>query len=98
MVNHNHTLKYIIQTDSGRTYSLYIMEASEYRKGRYAALFLFYDDDYPEDKEKLWLNLRHRILYENSVEAVINKVIEYAEGRNEKLFFHEFLNEQVMQN
>ena len=96
MESQNHTLKYVIQTDTNRTYSLYIMEASEYQKGRYVALFLYYDDDKFENTEKLWLNLRHRILYENSVDAVMNKVIEYAEGRNEKLFFHEFLNEKSL--
>ena len=98
MGNHDHTLKYVIHTDTGRTYSLYIMEASEYKKDRYIALFLFYDDDKFENTEKLWQNLRHRIFYENSVDAVMNKVIEYAEGRNEKLFFHEYLNEKVMHN
>lgn len=93
MNNDNNIIKYIINTDANRIYSLYIMEASEYQKGRYVALFLYYDDDYFEDTEKLWLNLRHRIFYESSVEAIKNKVIEYAEGRNEKLFFNEFLNE-----
>ncbi len=93
----NHTIKYLIQTDSNRTYSLYIMEATEYRKGRYVALFLYYDDDYFEDTEKLWMNLRHRIFYENSIDAIMNKVIEYTEGRNEKLIFHEFLSAPVLQ-
>ncbi len=83
----NHTLKYIIKTDNDKTYSLYIMEASEYYKGKYIAIFLYYDDDDFDNTEKLWLNLRHRILFENSVEAIKLKIIEYAGGRNEKLIF-----------
>jgi hypothetical protein len=63
------------------------MEASEYLKGKYIALFLFYDDDGFDNTEKLWLNLKHRILFENSIEAIKSKVIEYADGRNEKLIF-----------
>ncbi len=89
MENNSNIFKYIVKTDNDRTYSLYIMEANEYRKGRYVSLFLFYDDNKIEDTQKLWLNLRHRILYENSIEAVKAKVIEYAAGRNEKLSFIE---------
>lgn len=83
----NNTIKYIIKTDNDKTYSLYIMEASEYIKGKYIALFLFYDDDDFDNTEKLWLNLKHRILFENSIEAIKSKIIEYADGRNEKLVF-----------
>jgi len=83
----NNTIKYIIKTDNDKTYSLYIMEASEYIKGKYIALFLYYDDDDFENTEKLWLNIRHRILFENSIEAIKSKIIEYADGRNEKLVF-----------
>lgn len=85
----NNILKYIIKTDNDKTYSLYIMEATEYIKGKYIALFLFYDDNDFENAEKLWLNLKHRILYENSIEGIKSKVIEYADGRNEKLIFLE---------
>lgn len=84
-----YTIKYIIKTNGDKTYSLYIMEAEEYHKGKYIALFLYYDDDEFEDAEHLWLNLRHRILFENSIEAIKAKVIEYASGRNEKLIFLE---------
>ena len=83
----NNTLKYIIKTDNDKTYSLYIMEAAEYIKGKYIALFLYYDDDDFDSTEKLWLNLRHRLLFENSIEAIKSKIIEYADGRNEKLIF-----------
>jgi len=83
----NNTIKYIIKTDNDKTYSLYIMEASEYIKGKYIALFLYYDDDDFDNTEKLWLNIRHRILFENSIEAIKSKIIEYADGRNEKLVF-----------
>jgi hypothetical protein len=83
----NNTIKYIIKTDNDKTYSLYIMEASEYIKGKYIALFLYYDDDDFDNTEKLWLNIRHRILFENSIEAIISKITEYADGRNEKLMF-----------
>jgi hypothetical protein len=89
MENDNNTTKYIIKTDSDKTYSLYIMEAKEYQKGKYIALFLYYDEDEFENTEKLWLNLRHRILYENSMDAVKAKIVEYASGRNEKLIFLE---------
>lgn len=91
-MENNNIKKYIIRTDNERTYSLYIMEASEYVKGKYVALYLYFDDNDYEDTEKLWMNIRHRIFYENSVEAVKNKVIEYADGRNEKLTFFEVQN------
>jgi len=89
MVAVNNTQKYIIKTDNDKTYSLYIMEAAEFIKGKYIALFLYFDDEDFDNTEKLWLNLRHRILFENSVEAIKSKVIEYADGRNEKLIFLE---------
>jgi hypothetical protein len=92
MENNNNIIKYIVKTDNGKTYSLYIMEADEYKKGRYVSLFLYYDDNNYDETESLWLNLRHRILYESSVEAIKNKVIEYADGRNEKLIFFEVQN------
>jgi len=85
----NQTIKYLIKTDNDKTYSLYVMEAVEFSQGKYVALFLYYDDEDFENTEKLWLNLRHRILYENTIEAIKSKVIEYADGRNEKLIFLE---------
>jgi len=85
----NNTLKYIIKTDNDKTYILYIMEVNEFQKGKCIGLFLYYDEDDFENTEKLWLNIRHRILYENSIEAIKSKVIEYADGRNEKLIFLE---------
>lgn len=97
MEQFNHTIKYIIKTDNDKTYSLYIMEAKEIQKERYIALFLYYDDDEINDTEKLWLNLRHRILFENSIEDIKTKIIEYTSGRNEKLFFLE-LQDTMMVN
>jgi len=85
----NNTIKYVIKTDNDRTYSLYIIDAEEYRKGKYVGIFLFYDDDDFANTEQLWLNLKHRILYENSINDIKTKVIEYADGRNEKLIFLE---------
>jgi hypothetical protein len=84
------TLKYIIKTDKDRTFSLYIMEAKEYSKGNFIGLFLFYDEDNHFDSaERMWLKLRHRILFENSVELIKEKVTEYGFGRNEKYIFLE---------
>jgi hypothetical protein len=84
------TLKYIIKTDNDRTYSLYIMEASEYLKGKYIGLFLYYDNGQEiGTAEELWSKLRHRLLFENSIEAVKAKVMEYGDGRNEKYIFLE---------
>ena len=87
----NNTIKYIIKTDNDKTYILYVMEVSELQKGKYIGLFLYYDDDDFENTEKLWLNIKHRILFENSIDAIKTKVIEYADGRNEKLIFLEIL-------
>jgi hypothetical protein len=92
----NHTIKYIIKTDSDKTYSLYIMEPKEIQKHKFIALFLFYDDVDINDTEKLWLNLRHRILFENSIEDIKQKVIEYTSGRNEKLFFLELQDTMIV--
>ena len=84
------TLKYLIKTNEDRTYSLYIMEAEEYNRGKYVALFLYYDENGAfNSPEKLWLRLKHRILYENTVDAVKDKVSEYGSGRNEKFIFLE---------
>jgi hypothetical protein len=94
---YNNIIKYIIKTDNDKTYILYVMEAAEYSEGRYVGLFLYYDDDEFDSTEKLWLNLRHRILYENSIEAIKAKVIEYADGRNERLMFVEIEEVPVAQ-
>ncbi len=86
-------LKYLVKSNEDRTYSLYIMEAMEVSKGKYVALFLYYDEDREvTNAEKLWLRLKHRILYENSVDAIKDKVSEYGSGRNEDFVFLE-LNE-----
>jgi malate/lactate dehydrogenase len=98
MDSQNNIIKYVINTDNNKIYSLYVMEANEYQKGKFIGLFIYYDENGVETKEKLWMNLRHRILYENSVEAVKNKVIEYADGKNEKLSFLEFQTDLVLQN
>jgi hypothetical protein len=83
-------VKYLIKTDNGRTYSLYIMEADEYLKGKFIGLFLYYDNGEDIDTaEDLWIKLRHRLLFENSVEAIKQKVMEYGDGRNEKYIFLE---------
>ncbi len=88
-----HAQKYIVNTDSGRSYILYIINAEEFNKSsynqKYIGLFLYYDEDNAENPEKLWMKLRHRIMFENSVDAIKDKVIEYTEGRNEKIFFLE---------
>jgi len=98
MEDNKNIIKYIVKTDNDKTYSLYIMEANEYQKGKYVSLFLYYDENDIDDTEKLWLNLRHRILYESSIEEIKNKIIEYGDGRNEKLFFLEIQNTPVSQN
>ena len=98
MEDNKNIIKYIVKTDNDKTYSLYIMEANEYQKGKYVSLFLYYDENDIDDTEKLWLNLRHRILYESSIEEIKNKIIEYSDGRNEKLFFLEIQNTPVSQN
>jgi hypothetical protein len=80
------SIKYIVKTDGGRTYILHILEASEYKSNQYVGLFLYHDEDSLND---VWPHLRHRLLFENSVEAIKNKVTEYAEGRNEIIIFLE---------
>jgi len=90
--------KYIIKTDNGKTYSLYAMDASEYREGRYVGLFLYYDDDDFDDTERLWLNLRHRILFESSVDDVKGKILEYCEGRGEKIAFLEVDGSELLKH
>ena len=91
------TTKYIVNTDNGRTYILYIMNANEYSgnndETRFVGLFLFYDEDIISSTEELWKRLRHRLLFENSVDAIKEKIREYAAGRNENLTFLE-INEK----
>jgi len=79
-------IKLVIRSDSNRIYSLHIMDAVEYQKGHYVGLFLFYDDNSTENAYK---NIRHRLLFENSIEAIKDKVIEYASGRGESIMFIE---------
>ena len=84
------SIKYIIKTGDDRTYILYVMETKEYKKGSYIGLFLYYDENnVMNTAEKLWMNLRHRILFENSLDAIKEKVREYGSGRNENYTFIE---------
>jgi hypothetical protein len=90
MESRKDTIKYIIKTDNNRTYSLYIMEADEYKKGKFIGLFLYYDNGEDIDStEDLWMKLRHRLLFENSIDSVKARVIEYGDGRNERYIFLE---------
>lgn len=90
MTDTKRPLKYIIKTNDDKTYSLYIMEAEEFQRGRYIAIFLYYDEDSElNSPEKLWLRVKHRILYENSIDAIKEKIIELGSGRNEKFIFLE---------
>ena len=76
-------IKFIIKTDSNRTYSLHIINAIEYKPEKYVGLFLFYDDN------NEFQNLKHRLLFENSVDAIKDKVIEYVNGRGETVMIEE---------
>jgi hypothetical protein len=80
------SIKYIVKTDSNKTYILHIMDAIEYKRNQFVGLFLYHDEELELGNE-LWPNLRHRLLFENSVEAIKDKVFEYASGRNEKIMF-----------
>jgi cytochrome c1 len=82
----NHSIKYLIKTDSNKTYILHIMDAVEYKRNQYVGLFLFHDEEIITDADA-WPNLRHRLLFESSVEAIKDKVTEYAHGRNENITF-----------
>lgn len=80
-------VKFVIKTDNNRTYSLHIINAVEYQNGKYVGLFLYYDDDkYEHERGE---SLRHRLLFENSIDAIKDKVLEYASGRGEKIMFVE---------
>ncbi|MCX7878381.1 MAG: hypothetical protein N2510_07055 [Ignavibacteria bacterium] len=78
------SIKYIVKTDNEKIYVLHIFECSEYQEKKYIGLFLYYDD---EEINGVWQHLRHRVLFENSVEDIKDKVIEYTEGRNEHVVF-----------
>jgi hypothetical protein len=89
--------KYIIDSGDDKTYILYIMETKEYQKGSFIGLFLYYDEDKAiSSPEKLWLKLRHRVLFENSIDAILEKVREYGYGRNENYTFTE-VQEPIIQ-
>jgi hypothetical protein len=75
--------KFLIKTSKNRTYSLHIIDANEYDEGKYVGLFLYYDD------ESDFQHLRHRLLFENSIDAIKDKVIEYANGRGEEAILEE---------
>jgi hypothetical protein len=79
------SIKYLVKTDTNKTYILHIMDAVEFRENQYVGLFLFDDVNGKEPGE--WHNLRHRLLFESSVNAIIDKVTEYAHGRNENVTF-----------
>lgn len=78
--------KFLIKTDSNKTYILHVMDAVEYKQNQYVGLFLFHDDE-AEAENNEWSNLRHRLLFESSIEAIKDKVTEYAHGRNENIIF-----------
>jgi len=71
--------KFLIKTDSDHIYSLHILRASEYVPDKIVGLLLYYDDD------NNFSNMRHRLLFENLVEAVKDKVVEYVNGRGENI-------------
>ena len=84
----SNSIKYLVKTDSNRTYILHIMDAVEYKSNQYVGLFLFHDEE-DNSTPDVWNNLRHRLLFENSVEAIKDKVTEYAHGRNENIVFRD---------
>ncbi|MCI0449822.1 MAG: hypothetical protein L0Y79_08565 [Chlorobi bacterium] len=81
------SIKYIIKTGSKRTYILHIMDAVEFQSKKYIGLFLYHDEENTEND--VWKHLRHRIFFESSIEAIKGKIIEYTDGRNEKITFIE---------
>jgi hypothetical protein len=83
----NNSIKYIVKTSSRKTYILHIIEAFEYKSNQYIGLFLYHDEDIFNGSPEVWPHLRHRLLFEGSIEAIKEKVTEYAEGRNEKIVF-----------
>lgn len=79
-------IKLVIKSDLNRIYSLHIVDAIEQHNGKYVGLFLYYDNN---DVTEAVKNVRHRILFENSVEAIKDKVVEYTGGRGENITFIE---------
>lgn len=82
------SIKYLIKTDDGKTYILHIMETAEFNARQYVGLFLFHNEEYAPEHVELPI-LRHRLLFENSINAIKDKVIEYTSGRNERVTFIE---------
>ncbi len=82
------SIKYVVKTDGGKTYILHIMDAAEFNAHYYVGVFLYHDEDITPDSVDLPV-MRHRILFERSVNAILDKVIEYTSGRNEKIEFLE---------
>lgn len=75
--------KFVVKTDSNKVYSLHVINAIEYNPVKFVGLFLFYDDD------NNFQNVKHRLLFENSVKAILDKVIEYLNGRGENAMIEE---------
>jgi hypothetical protein len=82
------SLKFVVKTDKGKTYILHIMDAAEFKVNQYVGLFLYHDEEYAPNRVGLPL-MRHRLLFENSVNAIKDKVTEYTSGRNETIVFIE---------
>jgi hypothetical protein len=80
--------KWIVKTDKGSTYILHIMDAFEFRTNQFVGLFLYHDEEYAAN-DPVQPIMRHRLLFENSVNAIKDKVIEYTSGRNENIVFIE---------
>jgi hypothetical protein len=82
------SIKYIVKTDSGKVYILHIVDAFEFSSKQYIGLFLYHDEEYSHREIDLPL-MRHRLLFETSINAIKDKVIEYTSGRNEKVTFED---------
>lgn len=80
------SIKYIVKTNTGKTYILYVMDACEINSKHYIGLFLYHDEEYAPHEVDLPI-MRHRILFETSVNAIKDKVVEYTSGRNEYIVF-----------
>jgi hypothetical protein len=83
-----YSVKYVVRTDGGKTYILHIMDAAEFNSHYYVGMFLYHDEEVSPDSVDLPV-MRHRVLFERSVNAILDKVIEYTSGRNEKIEFLE---------
>lgn len=82
------SIKYIVKTDTGKVYILHIVDAFEFSSKHYIGLFLYHDEEYASSDIDLPL-MRHRLLFETSIKAIKDKVIEYTSGRNEKVTFED---------